>query len=107
MEDWLTIAEMDDVPDGKGTKVSVDGLAVMLVRSGEDLFAIADRCTHQGASLHRGAVRTGSIPSVTCPAHGSVFRLDDGRVLRGPAETPVETYEARVVDGQVQIRPRD
>jgi nitrite reductase/ring-hydroxylating ferredoxin subunit len=107
VDEWLTIAALDDLPDGKGTRVSVDGFTVMVVRSGEDLFAIADRCTHQGASLHRGPVKMGSAPSVTCPAHGSVFRLDDGRVLRGPASAPVEAYEARVVDGQVQIRPRD
>jgi nitrite reductase/ring-hydroxylating ferredoxin subunit len=46
----------------------------------------------------------GSFAAVTCPAHGSVFGLDDGKVMRGPAVTRVNAYETRIVDGTVEIR---
>jgi nitrite reductase/ring-hydroxylating ferredoxin subunit len=39
-------------------------------------------------------------------AYGSTFELADGKVLRGPATTPVPAYETRVADGIVEIRPR-
>ena len=49
---------------------------------------------------------SGSLATVTCPAHGSTFGLDDGKVMRGPAMKPVDAYETRVVDGTVEIRTR-
>ncbi len=48
----------------------------------------------------------GAGPTVTCPAHGSVFSLVDGTVRRGPATQPVRAFEARLNDGAVELRPR-
>ena len=78
---------------------------MLLYRTEERIYAIANRCSHQGAPLDRGVVKAGSDPSVTCPAHGSVFRLADGRVMRPPAGTPLPTFEAQVTDGMVELRP--
>jgi nitrite reductase/ring-hydroxylating ferredoxin subunit len=104
---WTAAVPFGELREGRGTKVMLGADAVLVVRSGEQLFAIGDRCTHQGAPLDRGSVRIGgSEATVTCPAHGSVFRLSDGVVIRGPATTSVATYEARVTDGTVQLRPR-
>jgi nitrite reductase/ring-hydroxylating ferredoxin subunit len=105
--DWTAVGALADLPEGRGTTREVDGATVMVVRSGERVFAVADRCTHQGASLSRGPMRiTDSLATVTCPAHGSGFRLDDGRVLRGPATRPVASYDVRVEDEVVELRPR-
>jgi nitrite reductase/ring-hydroxylating ferredoxin subunit len=105
--DWTPAATLDDVPEERATRVEVDGTAVLLYRASDRVFAIGDRCTHQGAPLHRGRVRVaGSEATVTCPAHGSVFGLVDGRVLRAPAPGPVPAYETRVTDGTIEIKPR-
>lgn len=102
---WVSAGSLDDLPDGTGTKVAVSEAAVLLVRSGDRVFAVGNRCTHQGAPLDRGRVSiSGSFATVTCPAHGSVFGLDDGKVMRGPAVTRVNAYETRIVDGTVEIR---
>lgn len=107
MDDWERVAALEDLREGKGTRVTADDQTLLLLRSGESLFAVGNRCTHQGAPLDRGRVKVGgSLATVTCPAHGSVFDLNDGRVLRGPATKPVESYETRVVAGSVEIRPR-
>jgi nitrite reductase/ring-hydroxylating ferredoxin subunit len=45
--------------------------------------------------------------TVTCPAHGSVFSLADGRVRRGPATHPVQPFDARINDGMIELRPRE
>lgn len=105
-EIWASVAELDELADGKGARVAFGDATVLLVRSGEQVFAIGNRCTHQGAPLDRGRVKAAASPAtVTCPAHGSVFGLQDGRVLRGPATKPVERYETRTVEGSVEIRP--
>jgi nitrite reductase/ring-hydroxylating ferredoxin subunit len=104
---WTEVGKLEDLPEGKARQVVVDLAKVLLVRSGGSVFALEDTCTHQGAPLHAGAVRTMSPASVTCPLHGSMFGLEDGRVLRGPATEPLLRYETRVTDGVVEIRPAD
>ena len=47
---------------------------------------------------------SGSVKTVTCSLHGSMFRLADGRVMRGPAITRLPIHEVRVVDDQVEVR---
>ncbi|HEY7399396.1 MAG TPA: Rieske (2Fe-2S) protein [Actinomycetota bacterium] len=104
---WIAAGALGEVAEGKGLHVAIDDMSVLLVRSGDRVFAIGSRCTHQGAPLDRGRVKLAeSTSTVTCPAHGSVFDLADGRVLRGPATRPADSYETRVVDGAVEIRPR-
>jgi nitrite reductase/ring-hydroxylating ferredoxin subunit len=104
---WTSVGPVGDLPEGRGTRVEVDGDPVLVVRSGDRVFAVASRCTHQGAPLDRAPVRVaGSAASVTCPVHGSMFGLEDGRVLRGPARAPLAAYEARVEEGSLLLRAR-
>ena len=107
MSDWTAVIAEVDLPEGKSTRVATDLGDLLVHRSGEKLFAIAVRCTHQGAPLDRGPVRIQtSMQTVTCPAHGSVFDLETGRVMRGPATTPVAAYETRINDGAIEVRVR-
>jgi nitrite reductase/ring-hydroxylating ferredoxin subunit len=41
---------------------------------------------------------------VTCPWHGSCFRLRDGAVVKGPAQHPQPVLETRVRDGAIEVR---
>ena len=105
--DWLSVAALADLPDGRPTRVEGDGTDVFLCRSGDRVFALANRCNHMGGPLHRGRVNLRAPqPTVTCPIHGSMFWLTDGRVVRGPASGPQSVYDARVNDGIVEVRPR-
>jgi nitrite reductase/ring-hydroxylating ferredoxin subunit len=93
--------------DGKPIRVAVNGDAVLLLRVEDQMFAIGNQCTHQGAGLDRGVIKiAGSVRTVTCPAHGSVFKLDDGKVMRPPATKPVPVYDVKVEDGRLFVRPR-
>jgi nitrite reductase/ring-hydroxylating ferredoxin subunit len=106
-EGWIGVLPLAELADRKPMRVDADDSAVLLVRDGDELFAIGNRCTHQGAPLHKGPVRFGgSLRTVQCPLHGSTFELADGKVLRGPATGPVPVYQTRVTDGVVEIRPR-
>jgi nitrite reductase/ring-hydroxylating ferredoxin subunit len=88
-----------DLRDGRPVRIDLDGSAVLLVRNGDEPFATRNRCSHQGAPLHKGPVRFGGLlRTVQCPLHGSTFDLTSGKVLRGPATDPVPAYETRVVE---------
>jgi nitrite reductase/ring-hydroxylating ferredoxin subunit len=107
VSDWVVVLGLEDAVDRKPVRVTVGEDSVLLLRIDEDLFAIGNTCTHQGAALDRGVVKVaGSIRTVTCPAHGSTFRFDDGKVLRPPATRPVPVYDVRVEDGRILLRSR-
>jgi nitrite reductase/ring-hydroxylating ferredoxin subunit len=106
--DWTSIGMLDDLMDRKPFRAAVNGDAVLLLKADDQVFAIGNQCTHQGAGLDRGVVKiAGSVHTVTCPAHGSMFRLDDGKVMRPPATKPVPVYDVKVEDERILIRPRD
>jgi nitrite reductase/ring-hydroxylating ferredoxin subunit len=104
--DWIAVLDAVQLPEGKPVKVNADGADVMLFLHGDRVYAVSNRCTHQGAPLHRGIVRqVGQDPVATCPVHGSMFRLTDGKVMRGPASTPIRAYDARLNGDVVEVRP--
>jgi nitrite reductase/ring-hydroxylating ferredoxin subunit/uncharacterized membrane protein len=100
-EEWTEVAREEDVVEGKALKVDVDGVPVLLSRVTDRVVAIFDRCTHRGGPLHEGRI---DGDCVVCPWHGSRFRLVDGEVERGPAQTPQPRLEVRLTDGRVSIR---
>jgi nitrite reductase/ring-hydroxylating ferredoxin subunit len=51
--------------------------------------------------MDEGDVRDGCI---TCPWHGSVFRVDDGELVQGPATVDLPVYECRVLGDAVEVR---
>ena len=53
--------------------------------------------------MDEGEVHDGCI---TCPWHGSVFRLDNGELVRGPSTVDLPVYEARVSGDGVEVRAR-
>jgi nitrite reductase/ring-hydroxylating ferredoxin subunit len=105
---WTAVLASDELVDGHAVRVTVgEDEVVLLLRRGDVLFAIGDRCTHAEAPLHRGRIiPMGSTVTVTCPAHGSMFSLSDGRVMRGPATQPEPAYDVRVQGDQIEIKPR-
>jgi len=105
-EGWCAVLALEELVDRRPIRTDLEGTQVLLYRADDRIFAIGNRCTHQGAPLDRGNVRVqGSEATVTCPAHGSMFRLTDGAVVRAPAPGPVPAFETRVRDGMVELRP--
>jgi nitrite reductase/ring-hydroxylating ferredoxin subunit len=65
------------------------------------LFAFDDLCTFDSVPLSAGLL-TGT--TLTCQCDGSRFDVTTGRVLRGPANLALVTYEVREQDGEIQVR---
>lgn len=100
--EWVDVASLEDLaPDGQPSRVAAKGIPVMLVRRDEDVLALSATCVHAGGPLDEGKMLDGSVQ---CPWHGSVFRLSDGKVLRGPAFVAQPIWQARIEGGRVQVR---
>ena len=100
-DEWTPVLDESDLAPGKLVGAQAEGLGVLLVRDGDRIHALADRCSHRGCSLHEGELHDGAV---TCPCHGSTFRIADGSIVKGPATAPQPTFEVRTRDGVVQIR---
>src|SRR3546814_14109938 len=64
--------------------------------------SINDRCSHQNSSLSEGEVLC-EERQLECWKHGSAFSLVDGEPHALPATKPVAVYQARVVDGEIEV----
>jgi nitrite reductase/ring-hydroxylating ferredoxin subunit/uncharacterized membrane protein len=104
-KEFTPVIAAADLPEGAPTKASFGSTAVMLVRRGDVVHALKDTCSHAGGPLSEGELKGDTI---TCPWHGSVFRITDGRVVHGPATTRQVRYDARINGDQVELQgPHD
>lgn len=97
---WHEIADLADLPDGKPARRMLGEVPLVLVRSGQSVRVLADRCAHLSGPLSDGEVHDGRI---TCPWHGSTFDLADGSVARGPATAPQPAFRTEVLAGKVRV----
>ena len=96
------VCAFDELADGTARKFIVDGVAVAVVRIGDDVYAIGDVCTHANVSLADGEVWCDER-ELECPKHGSAFHLETGEPSTLPATQPVAVYSASVVDGHIVV----
>lgn len=99
-EEWTPVLDADELHDGALTAATVGTTPVLLLRRGEQVHALDDRCSHRGCPLHEGTLEDDTI---TCRCHGSTFRLD-GSIVSGPATAPQPRFDARLSGGKVEIR---
>ncbi len=97
---FVAVVSLDALPEGKPYAAEVAGERLVLVRQGAQVFALADRCSHEDARLSEGYCEGERIE---CPRHGATFDLRTGRALTLPATEGVWTYPVRVVAGQVEV----
>jgi 3-phenylpropionate/trans-cinnamate dioxygenase ferredoxin component len=90
------VAELAGLEPGSLTRCDLEGTPVCVVRlaSGE-VFAIADTCPHEEASLSEGFLEDGAVE---CPWHSSLFDVRTGELLGPPATEPIETFPV-VIEG--------
>jgi nitrite reductase/ring-hydroxylating ferredoxin subunit/uncharacterized membrane protein len=105
-EEWTRLCTLDELPDGTPTRLTLDGIPVFVLRRDRHVDALYDLCSHLSGPLSEGELTgSGDELCVTCPWHGSVFRVRDGRVERGPTTYPQPVLQVRVdADGVVEAR---
>ncbi|MFE0456888.1 non-heme iron oxygenase ferredoxin subunit [Streptomyces sp. NPDC052016] len=97
---YVRACALNDVPEEGVLAVDVEGTRVAVVRSGGEVHALKDNCTHSDVPLSEGEVYDGVIE---CWLHGSCFDLRTGKADGNPATEPVPVYRTRVENDEVLI----
>jgi len=97
---WHDLMAAADLPEGQPVRRQLGEVPVVAVRTGGAVHVLADRCSHMSGPLSDSELTDGCL---TCPWHGSVFRVADGAVVRGPATAPQPAFEVREADGIIRV----
>ncbi|MBF5041913.1 Rieske 2Fe-2S domain-containing protein [Aggregicoccus sp. 17bor-14] len=94
---------VDCVIEGQPLLGHANGEPVLLLRAGEELFAVSATCPHYGAPLAEG-LQVGA--TLRCPWHHAAFDLRSGAVLRPPALNGLGCYALERDAGRVRVLGR-
>jgi nitrite reductase/ring-hydroxylating ferredoxin subunit/uncharacterized membrane protein len=97
---WHALMPLASLEDGQASRAMLGEVPLLVVRDGSEVHVLADRCAHMSGPLSDGEIAGGCV---TCPWHGSVFRLADGGVVHGPATAPQPAFAARAREGVVEV----
>ena len=94
------VCAVDIISIGELKQFNVGDAEILVVNLDGQLLCLAARCTHAGAPLVEGEL---SQDVLTCPWHGSRFRVTDGSVIRGPAEKALRIYKCQSQAGYLFV----
>ena len=100
MSEFVTVAKVGTIPEGRGDTFTVEGRLVAVFNTGDGYQAIDDLCPHMGASLGAGQVHD---DIVTCPWHAWRFNVCSGVWCDNP-KVKIDRFEVRVVGDEIQVR---
>ena len=95
--------DVGQLADGAMLLGHVGSDAVLLARSGAEIFAIGATCTHYGGPLVDGLL-VGD--TVRCPWHHACFSLRTGEAMRAPALNPVDCWTVECIGDKYVVRAR-
>ena len=101
MAEFVTVAKADEVGEGEAKAFQVGDKLVGVVRSGGELLAFGDICTHRQCNLTSGGEIEGTV--IECECHGSRFDMKTGEVVDGPATEPIPVFQVRDEGGELQV----
>ncbi len=100
----MRVARLAEMSDGLPLGVVLeDGRRVCLVRDGDMVYAIEDKCSHRDFAISGGDVVRPCV--IECPWHGARFDARTGAVLTGPATDDLPTYVVRIDGAAVFVGP--
>jgi 3-phenylpropionate/trans-cinnamate dioxygenase ferredoxin component len=96
------VASLADLARCSARRVDIGNHRLAVVRIGDAVYVIGDRCSHADVSLSEGEVWCDDL-ELECSKHGSTFSLVTGEPQTLPATQPVPVYEVRIDGDDVMV----
>lgn len=113
------VALAEDLPPGSRRLAKVAGKEIGIFNLDGKLYAVRNRCPHEGGPLCAGRIVSGvdarvpgeyvlqvDTPVLQCPWHQWEFDLRTGRSWFDPAKVRARAYKAQVKSGETMVRER-
>jgi 3-phenylpropionate/trans-cinnamate dioxygenase ferredoxin component len=98
---FRAVCKLDDVPDGAGITVELDGSELAVFRIGESLWCTEGRCPHAFELMSKGVLENGTVE---CLAHHYVFDLKTGKATQPtPGAAWLKLFPIQVVNGEIRV----
>jgi len=94
---------LGDLADGGIVLGKVEAEEVILVRRGDEFFAVGAQCTHYHGPLAEGLIVD---DTVRCPWHHACFSLRTGEAVRAPALDPVPCWRVERIGDKAFVREK-
>jgi nitrite reductase (NADH) small subunit len=91
---WISLCERDELTEGRGKYVEIDGFQLAVFLNGGHVFVLDNTCPHAEGSLSGGDIEQGCV---VCPWHQWSFHLSNGE-LRDTPGVAVSTYKTRLFE---------
>jgi 3-phenylpropionate/trans-cinnamate dioxygenase ferredoxin subunit len=98
----LALCELAALDEAVPVRATVDGVEVIVVRCGGELYCLENVCSHERFPLSDGEVDPLTC-EIECARHGAMFDLATGEPRSLPATHPVRTFMVSVHDGIVTV----
>jgi 3-phenylpropionate/trans-cinnamate dioxygenase ferredoxin subunit len=100
--DYVRVGALAEIPEGELRAYDLPAGRVTITHDERRIFAVGDACPGGGCSLADGSFddRTARLTCDTCE---SVFDLETGEPVNGPARDPLAVHTAREVEGWVEV----
>jgi len=106
------VCPLRDLPPGNRKVATIDGRPIVIFNIKGELFALLDRCPHQGGRLSRGEL-TGLVEAsepgqycysrggeiLRCPWHGWEFDVRTGKSWCDPSRIRTKSYHVAIEPG--------
>ncbi|MEK7158764.1 MAG: FAD-dependent oxidoreductase [Patescibacteria group bacterium] len=98
---WTPVAQIETMKSNQPICATVGEQKLLLCRLEDNVYAVANTCSHAGGSLCDGMLE-GCI--IQCPLHGARFDVTNGSIQGPPATRPQQTFPVRVRAGIVEVQ---
>lgn len=109
------VGEAGDIAEGERVIVEIEGRSIGVYRVNGELYALHNRCPHEGAQLCKGQICGTTMPSpvyeyeygrkgelVRCPWHGWEFEIKTGKSIFSD-KVRTRSYKVQVDEGKVGV----
>jgi nitrite reductase/ring-hydroxylating ferredoxin subunit len=98
-ENFVPVLEEKELQEGTMKLVRVEGTPVLLIKQSGQIFAIDNRCPHQGCAFSGGTLE-GVV--IICPCHDWHFDLKTGEYENEPG-MKLTMYEWKIESGKIWV----
>ncbi|MHA7841603.1 MAG: Rieske (2Fe-2S) protein [Gammaproteobacteria bacterium] len=104
MNHWIVVGKENAIAPGEWQVFDYEGQLIIIVNYNNTLYAMEDKCTHDGGTLSDGDMEGDEL---ICPRHGARFCVRTGEATVPPAYEDIETFPVRVHEGMIEVDVSD